>query len=110
MGKKDKSVSELAENLHAVTALIHQLENFVKAHKEIAAGYQKYRKNGGEAIPGIEKHLCVKPEKSATSVKKEKAATTVAAGGEPETKNSPKASKGSKVKSAGKKAKKETEM
>ena len=69
MGKKCKSVSELAENLHAVTALIHQLENFVKVHKEIAAGYQKYRKSGGEAISGIEKYVGIKSEVVAVSKK-----------------------------------------
>ena len=62
MGKKDNAAFELSENLHAVKALISQLENFVKVHKEIAAGYQKYRKNSGAAISGIEKYLGIKTE------------------------------------------------
>jgi hypothetical protein len=69
MGKKEKATFELAENLRAVTALILQLENFVKIHKEIAAGYQKYRKNGGEAISGIEKYIGIKTEVVAVSKK-----------------------------------------
>ena len=62
MGKKDNAAFELSENLHAVKTLISQLENFVKVHKEIAAGYQKYRKNSGAAISGIEKYLGIKKE------------------------------------------------
>ena len=69
MGKKDKAAFELAENFHAVKALILQLENFVKVHKEIAAGYQKYRKNGGEAISGVEKYVGIKTAEVAASKK-----------------------------------------
>jgi hypothetical protein len=69
MGKKDNAAFELAENLHAVTALISQLENLVKVHKEIAAGYQKYRKKGGEAISGVEKYVGIKTEEAAVSIK-----------------------------------------
>jgi hypothetical protein len=69
MGKKDNAAFELAENFHAVKALILQLENFVKAHKEIAAGYQKYRKNGGDAISGVEKYVGIKTAEVAVSKK-----------------------------------------
>jgi hypothetical protein len=69
MGKKDKPVFALAENLQSVAALVSQLETFIKVHKEIAAGYQKYRKNGGEAIPGVEKYLGSKEPVSAPAVK-----------------------------------------
>jgi hypothetical protein len=69
MGKKENAACELAENLRAVAALIPQLEKFVKIHKEIAAGYQKYRKNGGEAISGIEKYVGIKTEAVAVSKK-----------------------------------------
>lgn len=57
MSKKEKAAFALAEDFQAVIAAIPKLEALIKAHKEIAAGYQKYRKNGGEAIAGIEKHL-----------------------------------------------------
>jgi len=60
MSKKEKSVCTLVENFESVTTLVNNLQAFIKTHKEIAAGYQKYRKNGGEAIPGVEKHLGVK--------------------------------------------------
>ncbi|HIJ88514.1 MAG TPA: hypothetical protein HPP97_12665 [Desulfuromonadales bacterium] len=69
MGKKDNAAFALAENFHAVTALIKQLETFVKIHKEIAAGYQKYRKNGGEAISGVEKYVGIKKEEVAVAKK-----------------------------------------
>jgi hypothetical protein len=67
MGKKEKAVFTLAEDFQAVVSLVPKLTVFIKAHKEIAEGYQKYRKNGGAAIPGIEKHLGIKEEKSAPS-------------------------------------------
>jgi hypothetical protein len=67
MGKKDKSVFALAEDFQKMIAMIPKLEAFIKVHNEIAAGYQKYRKNGGEAIPGIEKHLGLKEQTGAPS-------------------------------------------
>jgi len=70
MSKKEKKVHELAEEIESVIVLVSKLENLIKAHKEITAGYQKYRKNGGEAIPGIEKHLCIKEETSVPAAKK----------------------------------------
>jgi hypothetical protein len=78
MGKKENTACELAENLRAVTALIPQLEKFVKIHKEIAAGYQKYRKNGGEAISGIEKYAGIKTEAAAVSKKAKRQEAPVA--------------------------------
>jgi hypothetical protein len=53
-------VSALADGFQAIIAKIPKLESFIEAHKEITAGYQKYRKNGGAAISGIEKHVCIK--------------------------------------------------
>ena len=67
MSKKDKSVFALAEDFQAIIALVPKLKDFIDVHKEIAAGYQKYRKDGGAAISGVEKHLGIKEEKSAPS-------------------------------------------
>lgn len=60
MSKKNKSAGAAAEDFQALIAMIPKLEAFLKIHNEISAGYQKYRKNGGASIPGIEKHLGVK--------------------------------------------------
>ena len=75
MHKKEKKVFALAEDLQALITMVPKLEAFFKVHKEIAAGYQKYRKNGGEAILGIEKHLGVKEQKNAPSIKSKETAT-----------------------------------
>ena len=74
MSKKEKTEFALADDFQAITAMVPKLNNFIKVHKEIAAGYQKYRKNGGEAIPGIEKHLGIKEQESAAPAKKKKTA------------------------------------
>ena len=73
MGKKEKAAFALAEDFKAVIALLPKLESLIKVQKEIAAGYQKYRKNGGEAIAGIEKYLGVKAEIPAPSAKTKEA-------------------------------------
>ena len=75
MSKKEKTVFALAEDFQAMITMVPKLEDFIKVHKEIAAGYQKYRKNGGVAIPGIEKHLGVKEVTSVPSPKKKETAT-----------------------------------
>jgi hypothetical protein len=76
MSKKGKKVSALAEDIQAMIAVLPKLEAFIGVLKEIAVGYQKYRKNGGLAIPGIEKHVGgIKKENSAPSPKKKKSAT-----------------------------------
>jgi hypothetical protein len=62
-----KTVFALAEDFQSIIAMIPKLESFIKAHEEIAAGYQKYRKNGGAAISGIEKHVGIKELKSTLS-------------------------------------------
>jgi hypothetical protein len=72
MSKKEKTDFALAEDFQAMIAMVPKLEAFIKVHKEIAAGYQKYRKNGGEAIPGIEKHLGTKEQSSAPFLKTKK--------------------------------------
>jgi hypothetical protein len=69
MGKKVKSVFALAEDFEAIIALVPKLKDFIDVHKEIAACYQKYRKDGGAAISGVEKHLGIKEEKSAPAKK-----------------------------------------
>jgi hypothetical protein len=76
MSKKEKTVFALAEDFKAMITMVPKLETFIEVHKEIAAGYQKYRKNGGAAIPGIEKHLAVKEVASVLSPKKKETATT----------------------------------
>ncbi|MHB8121624.1 MAG: hypothetical protein ACYDG4_05645 [Desulfuromonadaceae bacterium] len=74
MSKKEKAEFALADDFKAMLTVVPKLNNFIKVHKEIAAGYQKYRKNGGEAIPGIEKHLGIKEQESAAPAKKKKTA------------------------------------
>ncbi len=71
MGKKDKSALALTEDFKTLITLIPKLEAFMKVHGEIVLGYQKYRKNGGEAISGIEKHLGIKIPKSIVKAKTE---------------------------------------
>jgi hypothetical protein len=75
MSKKEKTVFALAKDFKAMITMVPKLEAFIDVHKEIAAGYQKYRKSGGAAIPGIEKHLAVKEVVSANSPKKKETAT-----------------------------------
>ena len=72
MGKKKKTVFALAEDFQAIIVMIPKLESFIKTHEEIAAGYQKYRKNGGAAISGIEKHVGIKEPKSTLSITSKK--------------------------------------
>lgn len=64
MSKKDKKACSVTEDFQAVIAIIPKLEGLIKAHREIAEGYQIYRKNGGDEIPGIEKHLGFKEQSS----------------------------------------------
>jgi hypothetical protein len=73
MSKKEKAVLALAEDFQALIALVPKLTTFIKVYKEIGTGYQKYRKNGGVAISGIEKHLGIKEEKIAPVLKKKEA-------------------------------------
>jgi len=75
MSKKEKTVFALAEDFKAMIAMVPKLEAFIAVHKEIAAGYKKYRKNGGAAIPGIEKHVGIKEVDSAPSSKKKETVT-----------------------------------
>lgn len=69
MSKKEKSVFVLAEDFKAMIAMVPRLDAFLKVHNEIAEGYQKYRKNGGAAIPGVEKHLGAKIPKTTEKAK-----------------------------------------
>jgi len=75
MSKKEKTVLALVEDVQALIALVPKLEALVKVHKEISAGYQKYRKNGGAEIAGIEKHLGVKEQSATPSLKEAKIKT-----------------------------------
>ena len=73
MGKKEKSATAVAEEFKTLIAMVPKLAAFLKTHNEIAAGYQKFRKNGGDAIPGVEKHLGIKIEKCTPAKKSKKA-------------------------------------
>jgi hypothetical protein len=75
MSKKEKAAFALAENFQAITTVIPKLEALIKVHKEIASSYQKYRKSGGAAISGIEKHLGIKEVTNTPSSKKKEIAT-----------------------------------
>lgn len=89
MSKKEKSVFVLADDFKTMIAMVPKLEAFLKIHNEIAAGYQKYRKGGGDAIPGIEKHLGLKEQKSTPPPKTKKPVAITEAKvpvGTPETK------------------------
>jgi hypothetical protein len=74
MSKKEKSVLALAEDFKAMITMVPKLEAFIKVHNEITAGYQKFRKAGGAAITGIEKHLGIKEVASVPSTKKKETA------------------------------------
>lgn len=76
MSKKEKAVFALTEDFNSLITMLPKLEAFIKVHKEIAAGYQKYRKNGGVAIPGIEKYMGIQEVTSEPSPKKKETATT----------------------------------
>jgi hypothetical protein len=89
MSKKEKSVFVLADDFKTMIAMVPKLETFLKIHNEIAAGYQKYRKGGGDAIPGIEKHMAFKEQKSTPPPKAKKTMSkteTKVTVGTPETK------------------------
>jgi len=74
MSKKNKKVNGLAEDFKTMIALVPKLKKFIEVYNEIAEGYQKYRKNGGEAISGIEKHLGTKKQDKFPSAKKKETA------------------------------------
>ena len=74
MSKKNKKVTGLVEDFKTMIALVPKLEDFIEVYNEIAEGYQKYRKNGGEAISGIEKHLSIKKQDNFPSAKKKETA------------------------------------
>jgi hypothetical protein len=75
MSKKDKPVFALADDFQTMITMIPKLAALLKVLNEITAGYQKYRKNGGASIPGIEKHIGLKEQKSASSSKIKKTAS-----------------------------------
>ncbi|GEM_PF-4849225 len=57
MGKKDKKELSLEDDIQVVISMLPKLEKLLKTHKEVTKEYQKYRKNGGDEIRGLEKHL-----------------------------------------------------
>jgi len=76
MSEKDKKRCSSDEDLRAVIAMIPKLQCLTKAHKEIAKYYQMYRQNGGDEIPGIEKHLAFKEQICETCEKTKKTEKT----------------------------------
>ena len=76
MGKKD-SKNCVQEECIEVTfkKMVSKLEALFKVQKEIETGYQKYRKNGGASIPGLEKHLAAKKIEKSPAPKPEKTAS-----------------------------------
>ncbi len=76
MGKKEKKVRALHEEFRAMLNLVPRLEELLNIHNEIANEYLKYRKNGGDAIPGIEKHVGGKELEKNTSCTTEEAGPT----------------------------------
>jgi hypothetical protein len=57
MSKKDKKDFSSDDDVQAIITMIPKLERLLETHKEVTKEYQKYRKNGGDEIPGLEKHL-----------------------------------------------------
>lgn len=57
ISKKDKMELLPEDDVQAVIAMVPKLEKLLETYKEVTKEYQKYRKNGGDEIPGLEKHL-----------------------------------------------------
>jgi len=55
MKKKDPKELSLEDDVQAVISMIPKLKKLLKAHKEATKEYQKFRKNDGDEIPGLEK-------------------------------------------------------
>jgi len=65
MGKKDKRTFVFEEEFKELGKLAPKIKALLSMNREIAEGYRKYRKKGGEAIPALEKHLGVKKSECA---------------------------------------------
>jgi len=65
MGKKEKRTFVFEEEFKELGKLAPKIKALLSMNREIAEGYRKYRKKGGEAIPALEKHLGVKKPESA---------------------------------------------
>lgn len=103
MSKKDKSATcALAAEFQAMISMVPKLAAFLKVHNEIATGYQKYRKNGGVSIPGIEKHLGIKEQSVKPAPKAKKTEKTKESKAAKETKATIKPGAAKKVKSKAK--------
>ncbi len=57
MSKKDKKGLSSENDVQAIIAMLPKLEKLMKNHRDAAKEYQKYKENGGDEIPGLEKHL-----------------------------------------------------
>lgn len=60
MGKKNKRTYGFEEEFKALGKMAPGIKALLSMTRDIAEGYRKYRKKGGEAIPALEKHLALK--------------------------------------------------
>ncbi|NVN90578.1 MAG: hypothetical protein HXX11_08210 [Desulfuromonadales bacterium] len=60
MGKKNKRTYVFEEEFKELGKMAPGIKALLSMTRDIAEGYRKFRKKGGEAIPGLEKHLAVK--------------------------------------------------
>jgi len=60
MGKKSKKSYVFEDEFKELGKMAPGIKALLSMTRDIAEGYRKYRKKGGVAIPGLEKHLAVK--------------------------------------------------
>jgi hypothetical protein len=60
MGKKNKKSYVFEDEFKELGKMAPGIKALLNMTRDIADGYRKYRKKGGLAIPGLEKHLAVK--------------------------------------------------
>lgn len=57
MSKKDKKELPSEDDVQAIISMLPKIEKLLKNHRDAVKEYHKYRENGGNEIPGLEKHL-----------------------------------------------------
>ncbi len=57
MSKKDKKGLSSEDDVQTIISMLPQIEKLLKKHRDAVNEYHKYRENGGNEIPGLEKHL-----------------------------------------------------